>query len=656
MKPATFQSLILSSTIVLTALLPVACNTPGALGNDAAPFLVNNIRHCKSFILHDHQYSNQNFDSLSEMVSAVSSGLFIAHILNNTFNATEPFTKVVDVPKSRPTCTVGIIYITTPSSIEYLGSWHTFLQKCHGIVKTDNDSFFYLSQSESLVDKMLTSDTLGKRVKFNVGISETFQMDRSVMLRSVCHFCENTETILSASTNAEADFSKIFIDRSKNLLGTRLRISTPTSTRGVNEMHTVDNHWVPKRGIYSIVLNQLMLKYNFTAEFFPSTGGGTGGKINKTHWTGTVGDVLGQKADIGHVTALTFSRSIVVDSTFPVSYEWLTFTTGQPRSFHSWKTVYWPFTPTVWHLTTFVSVLMAIMFKIVLKFTGQRSKLNKIVEYMLAVITEEGVADPEQYPTYSLRLTIVLWLLFSLLMSTAYRSKLTAFLAFPNLERLPQSFEELSDSKYSIGLQYIKGAAYAMLKSSKNPTYMKIFNKMDLEESDVRCFKRTIASDFACISWDSIADYVYHKNLTDKFGQAPVVKAPTSTYFITAGMVMEKRSILKMGFDRFLISVADSGIMSKWRFMDYEYIAQQRKYWEKDTNQPETDYTVPENAALTLGHLSGGYYLLVIGLVLSVTSFGMEQASKLMLKCKKTDPCENIEFGEKIFRSVKTLK
>lgn len=629
---------ILSLTIYLSfCIVYMNCATAITFGTNVVlktdPIPTNfrqKFNKCSCLILHDNlgNFTGNRFDSLFVNAASNSAGVYLLNMKSSDFTSMTSFTQRNDVAKTRPQCTLGVIYISNQFAVKKLPDWFNFLQSSHGIVKVDFDQFLILGHTETVVDTALISESFGKRIKFAIGISMNSE-NQNPSIRFICHWCINSSQMSTTFTFDDSLFS----DKTKNFQRKVLTVSTPTSTRWLNEMHHVDGKWIPKRGIYSIVLDQLMIRYNFTSEFMPSTGGGTGAKVNKTIWVGTVGDVLYSKADIGHVTASTLSRCSTVDCTFPISYEWLTFTTGKAPEYHTWKTIYWPFTPLIWQLTALTSIICVLIFKIVLKFTRQKTSLAKVIEYMFAVVMEEGVKDPEQFPTYSLRITMLVWLIFGLLMGTAYRSKLTAFLAFPHVEHLPDSFEELATSKYSIGLQYIKGAAYQILKRSKNPVYMSIFKRMELEESDVRCFKRTIDSKFACISWDSIADYAYHKNLTDKFGNAPVVKSPASTCFLTAGMVLPKHSILKTNFDHFLIWAMDTGMMIKWRRMDHDYVATQRKHWEKETNQPEISYAPTENEALTVSHLSGGCYLFLVGVICSLISFFVEKIYNQYQKC-----------------------
>lgn len=120
-----------------------------------------------------------------------------------------------------------------------------------------------------------------------------------------------------------------------------------------------------------------------------------------------------------------------------------------------------------------------------------------LAEYVLGTLLDQAPRSPTEVvrsksnsvsASGALRNFTIAWLTFTLLISTAYRSKLVTFLAFPNVDPPPDSFEALAKSSYKIGLQYIKGAAYQVFKNSKNPTYSKIFKRMSLESEDVNCF------------------------------------------------------------------------------------------------------------------------------------------------------------------------
>lgn len=139
--------------------------------------------------------------------------------------------------------------------------------------------------------------------------------------------------------------------------GRVFRISTPLSTRWMNQISiNAKGELTPVRGPYKLVLDLLESQLNFSSVHFPSTGGGTGAIVNGI-WVGTVGDVLYGRAEIGQVTAETYMRNSVVSNSFPVSHEWLTFSTQIPQPYFSWLSVYEPLALEVWLGVVFAGVV-----------------------------------------------------------------------------------------------------------------------------------------------------------------------------------------------------------------------------------------------------------------------------------------------------------
>lgn len=88
-----------------------------------------------------------------------------------------------------------------------------------------------------------------------------------------------------------------------------------------------------------------------------------------------------------------------------------------------------------------------------------------------------------------------------------------------------------------------------------------------------------VKSRFACISWESIADFVTHRNLSDAHGQSPILKSPSSTLNTNAGLVTAKRAVFKGEIDNVLRWATDTGIITKLRRLDFQDIRTQRHAW-----------------------------------------------------------------------------
>ncbi|CAL8094437.1 unnamed protein product [Orchesella dallaii] len=566
-------------------------------------------------------------------------------------NITSSSMKITDVHKLRNHCSVAFIQVS--SAYEFKNTTeilYELLKHLNGIIKKDEDYFIFHSAKGENIDALFASGLVAYGVKNKLGIK--LSNNKSVSYYSTCFYCDNgmaslqvisipnhnsTSFQLSSSTS-----SILFPDLLKNFHGKQFNVSTPVLATWLISIREISpGYWKIWRGIMNSCFEELMRKYNFTAKYFPSIGGGGTGyfiRSNKT-WIGTVGDVISGRADIGQTTGQIYYRNKEVGFSFPISYEWLIFTTGNPLPHYSWKSIYWPFESVMWLLIFGSMVISYFALKCFLKYTHQQTKHTnkKVVFYLVKSFLEQDAGNPETVARNTTRLFISFWLIFALLITTAYRSKLVSFLAFPMVEYPPTTFESLAYStKFEMALQYLRGAAYSLLKTSTNPTFQTIYRKMGLEENDARCFQRAIGKHFACISWDAIANFVYHRNLSDKFGRTPLIKAPDTTSFIVVGLIFEKRAIFRTKFNQVISRSHDTGLMGKWRELDYVFIRKERLEWEKAVNRSQITYSYGSSEALTTQHLSGTFYLLWLGTFLAaLTFFGEKLAHFLKSRTKQ---------------------
>lgn len=549
-------------------------------------------------------------------------------------------TSIRFVPRWRSPCGVASISVDHPfnlssSSFALSSTYQAFLETLSGILRKDEDYFIFYStspQTNFIIDSLFSTEPLASNVKNKVGIKVGSSKPPAASLYvTTCFYCAPGGNPLLLSVPA---FS--FPDHLTNFHGKIFPVSCPMLSKWIYQIrpsHTSPGRWISARGNYKFAFDHLMLKYNFSGNFFPSTGGGTGLKLSNGSWVGIVGDVLSGRADIGQAIGQIYHRNLVVAFTFPISYEWLSFTTGVPRRQYSWKSVYWPFEPLLWWLVIASSLLTLAFFVFLLKYLEGEWSIRKCFTYLLSSFLEQDARELDN--SSPSRIIVAFWLLFSILVTTAYRSKLVSLLSFPVLEEPPKTFRALAespDNEYQITLQYLRGAAYTLIKTSTNPTFQTIFRRMELEENDAKCFQNAIGSSkHICISWDRIADYVNHKNLSDRHGNVPLVKAPDTSCFIVVGLAFRKRAIFREKFDSVLSLATSMGLAGKWVDMDNEFVKNERNEWEKATNRTKIVYPDVYGGVQRLRreNLTGTFYLMVCGYLFGMLTFGGELFVKL---------------------------
>ncbi|CAL8097689.1 unnamed protein product [Orchesella dallaii] len=571
---------------------------------------------------------------------------YLIGLRSNLSSANSIYSGLVDVHKYRDKCTCAIISLfgfenQTPPSLVNL---YRFLKSLDGIIKLDEDYFIFHSDesSTSTLDRLLISEPFALGIKSKVVVSGV----NKTTYKTTCFYCNMGEpSVCQWKIKVEKTPSIQFLypDLLENFHGRTFRVSSAVLSRSAAELNqTAPGIWKNVRGIFGTALEYLSDKYNFSCSYFPSTGGGgTGVKLENGTWIGAVGDVISGRADIGGVTANIYPRNLYVDFTFPIHYAWLTFTTGLPQRRYSWEAIYWPFTPIMWFCILLALLTTYFAYSLLLKLSGQSLSTSKKLGYIFKTLLEQDAPNFEERSLYSTRTFLAFWLFFALLISATYKSKLVSILAFPIMDEPPKTFEELARSPPSFGiiLQSVRGAAYTILKTSTNPIFHQVFTRMEAEESPLKCFQRVIASSSACISWNALLNFVLQTNMSDKFGNVPLIMAPDTTSFVSLGYAVKKRAIFRLKFDQVLMRAVDMGLAEEWEEIDNRFLRNRRRKWEDSLNKTGVSYDaiLREDDNLSMKHLSGTFYMFLLGLFASLTCFVTEKVWELR-KRKNVSP------------------
>lgn len=526
-------------------------------------------------------------------------------------------THFVSVSKFKSRCVIAMV---EDSQGVFLSK---VLPRWQNILRIEEDYFIFLLHND-LAYKSYTSATeypvlknqvsaIYKRASVYIAVSSAMSDDVSLK-----------ETVTGHSTNKDSFLinNAMFPGIPKSFhVFRQLVVSCPTFTQVVLEIHKLDTgHYHVTRGSMHFAFVHLMIKYNFTAKFIPSTGGGTGRRQSNGSWVGTVGDVLNGRADIGQVTGHIYGRDTIVQFSNTIQYIWLTFASSIPQPYYSWKSVYRPFSNSVWACILLSCVISSAVLYINLKRnTSGQGTLGATVLILLTGAMEQDIKCPSAAHSY--RFMISVWLVFILLVATAYRSQLVIFLLFPSILPVPSTFDELARSNYHISLHYVHGAAYSLIKNSANPTFMAIYQRMDLDESVLNCLGRvTRESGFACIVWQVAEHSARHENLSDRYGYVPMVNARDTSAMTSLGLIYRKGSILKETFDQTISQAFDMGLVEKWKQFDSEVLRKRRNTFPDYSKFQQDNH----QKYLKLKHLSGTFYMLLVGFSVTILAFPVE--------------------------------
>jgi len=395
--------------------------------------------------------------------------------------------------------------------------------------------------------------------------------------------------------------------------------------------------WKFKRGIEMELLNMLMRRYNFSSEFMPASQGGRTGRLINGTWHGCIGDVYEGRADIGISVGMTSQRNSYVGFSQPYNYARLTFVVGNPAQSYSWKSVYGPLEWTTW-LMLLVSTVITFITIYVIQHLESRNPSGQfeLIWYALGVLIEKtSDRATTSISTTPLRLYFTMWFIFSTVIGTAYRCKIIGRLMFPQMEPIPETFEELADSDYKLKLQYVGGLAYEMLRTSTNPSHQNIFSKLQLELDAGKCIESTLTTRTSCILWKEIADYLAHSKFSDGNEQVPFVGAPATIFFTPGGLIMSKSSYTPPYFNRLILRMTDMGIFVKLLDLDSTFLRNERRINTVQTpNMSRLAANSVPSHVLSLKQLAGAFLILLVGMAAACLALGMSWSEARSFRLK----------------------
>jgi len=258
-------------------------------------------------------------------------------------------------------------------------------------IKKDEDYFIFITNQES-IPMILLNEHISAGIKYKLCIPN---IPQQYIAYSTCIYCDSGISNVLPIKLAQKTLKHIFHDFLNDFHGKTMRVSTSMATRWAIEIRHMNGTWKGYRGVFNTVLQIFMTEFNFTCEFLPSTGGGTGSQLDDGTWIGFVGDVASNVADMGQCVGQTWQRNKVVGSIFPINYLWLTFTTAKPVPHYSWRAVYWPLGNYVWLGIIGSCIASFFLLLLTLKVKSKKSGAREVAAYIFRTLVDQSRGFPK---------------------------------------------------------------------------------------------------------------------------------------------------------------------------------------------------------------------------------------------------------------------
>ncbi|KAJ8871610.1 hypothetical protein PR048_027937 [Dryococelus australis] len=361
----------------------------------------------------------------------------------------------------------------------------------------------------------------------------------------------------------------------KNFHGCPFQISTFTNGPYVLGLHYFTDDFNQtklsfKDGIEIQILNSISDQLNFSVIFNPIPPNNIrwGQQLRNGTWTGILGNVINGKADIAFAgMMLNTERLLFLKNTYPFFKDTISWAVPIAKPLPHWKSLIKIFPASIWwlvSLTYFVnSVFVYYLCK--LKIGGIPSprifgSLSECLLYLYSMFLANAI--PVMPRHVSPRLLFGIFLLYSLVINTAYRTFLIVDITHPMHEHQISSPEDILSSGIEFGFHPNIDRFFVDNSGTSKQIMDGHIVCMDIE----KCIERVAMNgDFAISHQINNIEYVITKNFLDAYNKPMAKMLPESAMHFFITMYMQKNSVILGPFNAILIRLVEAGLIEKWR-------------------------------------------------------------------------------------------
>ncbi|KAK7068289.1 hypothetical protein SK128_006518 [Halocaridina rubra] len=348
-----------------------------------------------------------------------------------------------------------------------------------------------------------------------------------------------------------------------------------------------------------------------------------GDLVNGT-WTGMLGMVYSKDKNFT-VNYFSYTPERFEDFDTSVTYwsEGFGLALLTPPPLPKWRSLYYPFTKLVWVVLIATFFLTAIILHIQSSFQEEKflEDFSQTWIYLLQSLLDFGW--PRLPEAQWLRVFIGWWSISCFIVTTAYTANLIAFLTLPLFPERIQTVEKLAESDFRVSMYDYGEFVPDALLASQDPYYRMIGEKLDLyvtDDESMYPFQNGTHAYLETYSYSLI--YIF-----DVYEVRNAYMLREQLYMSHLCWYFQKNTAWKYKFDDAIQHLVEGGFIARWlkiktdEFLGLDYDKKLRLASEER-----------ENTALSLSHLQGIFFILVMGWLISTFTFLFEI---LMHKCSR---------------------
>nr|XP_045588933.1 glutamate receptor-like [Procambarus clarkii] len=384
------------------------------------------------------------------------------------------------------------------------------------------------------------------------------------------------------------------------------------------------------------MLREIASRLNFTFEIRTPVDGEWGAKKTDGSWTGMVGEMAREEADLSFCVFNSFLRSQIIQFMRTYAGEPLVMVSHKPSPLPQYLALIKPLQPVVWAGVVGVCGVAGVALWMLQRgshlvlSTRSFSLVESLLQTLGVLLEQPPLRKPGKWTG---RMWVLCWSVFSLLALSMYRSSLVAYLSVPQMSVPVDSIQQLVSQKgWTWGIEPGYGLGWEWLRYSNNTDVKKVFTKLEILSLKEQ-MKRVLGGHHAFFTWRNYIKTLLAANYTDRFGNSPVYVS--RQLYADSGCTWgcRKGAPFFRQLNGLLQRLLENSLVDLWLREIFRNATQRSRNHERPNDEPAVDDT---NVVLGLYHLQGAFYLYFMGLGFAALAFLLEKIAFLRLRLKSS--------------------
>ncbi|KAK4308279.1 hypothetical protein Pmani_020032 [Petrolisthes manimaculis] len=480
--------------------------------------------------------------------------------------------------------------------------------------------YVMVSQRVEQVEALVATRN-GKKTEHILGVVKGGQEGEWSVYMNILYWGEGVRPVTTWRHHRFTSHSQLFPDKLSDFRGAVLKVATFEYPPSIMYYEADNGTLLYRYGKEITIVQNLAQTLNFSVRFAEPADGVTWGYLINDSWTGMMGELVRNEADmgLGNVFMMGYRYEVITFSA-PFSHESVCFMARVEPPVPRWQAPSFPFHPWTW-LAILVGIFLSGPILFVVAFFSDQcgDEATSLTEigfswyYAFGLhFCESQVVEPRMNST---RIFVLFLWLYTMILTIAYSTNLTAFLLVQKPAASMDTIKELYESGRELAL--IGQGLTLSIAKSKDPYIkglMNVFKTYKHHKLD-EVFDRVLKGKSVFLENEEFLNFHITTQFTHRgVSRIRLMKECLNQYNIV--IALQRNSALKRKIDIIISWVHESGLVEHENRKALEFAATTKKYGsadkEKSTNQEEGV------VALSIDHMQGLFILVVLGCFVGV--------------------------------------